>query len=322
MTDKTTIALAGAGGDLGHRIAKALVAQGAEVLALVRPGLSDAERSRIAKSGANLALADPNDVDAMAAACAGASCVVSALNGVRDVMIFRQGVLLDAAIKAGVPRFIPSDYSADFTRTRPGQNRNFDLRREFMARVELAPIMATSVLNGAFMDMLGREMPIIQPRLRRVLYWHDADQLLDFTTKDDVAAYVAAVALDVSAPRILRIAGDACEPGVAPGERLGDRRPRTLRTDRGRSRNPCLWNRPLSEGTPRRTGISPPFEVPPSPDPPAAPAGDQEGYERIQGVRGRRRRLGSHALTAIDASTARRCESTRLNRSWANPSTE
>ena len=208
MADKPMIALAGAGGDLGHRIAKALVARGAGVRALVRPGLGEAERSRIAASGATPIQADPSDVNAMAAACAGAACVVSALNGVRDVMLGRQGVLLDAAVKASVPRFIPSNYSADFARTRLGQNRNFDLRREFMARVDAAPIRATSVLNGAFMDMLGREMPIIQPRLRRVLYWHNADQLLDFTTKDDVAAYVAAVALDDTAPRILRIAGD------------------------------------------------------------------------------------------------------------------
>lgn len=88
------------------------------------------------------------------------------------------------------------DYSADFTKTRPGDNRIFDLRREFMAVVDQAPIKATSILNGAFMDMLGRKMPIILPRIRRVLYWHNADQLLDFTTKDDVAAYVAAAAMD------------------------------------------------------------------------------------------------------------------------------
>ena len=53
--------------------------------------------------------ADPADIDAMAAAIAGAACVVSALNGLHDVMIDRQGVLLDAAVKAGVPRFISSD---------------------------------------------------------------------------------------------------------------------------------------------------------------------------------------------------------------------
>jgi nucleoside-diphosphate-sugar epimerase len=118
-------------------------------------------------------------------------------------------VLLDAAVKAGVPRFISSDYSADFTRTTPGDNRNFDLRREFMARANRAPIKVTSILNGAFLDMLGAEMPIIQPRIRRVLHWGSADQLLDFTTKDNVAAYVAAAALDETTPRILRIAGDS-----------------------------------------------------------------------------------------------------------------
>jgi hypothetical protein len=77
--------------------------------------------------------------------------------------------LLDAAVKAGVPRFISSDFAADFTKSIPGRNRNFDLRRAFMARVDTAPIRVTSILNGAFLDMLGAEMPIIQPRIHRVL---------------------------------------------------------------------------------------------------------------------------------------------------------
>ena len=63
-------------------------------------------------------------------------------------------------------------------------------------------------MNGAFMDMLGAEMPIIQPRMHRVLYWGSADQPLDFTTRDDTAAYTAAAALDGDAPRRLRVAGD------------------------------------------------------------------------------------------------------------------
>ena len=209
MTANPVVALAGASGDLGFRIAKALAARGADVRALVRPGLDAEEQSRIEALGALPVSVDPADVDLMARALAGASCVVSALNGVREVMIDRQGVLLDAAVKAGVPRFIPSDFAADFTKTELGRNRNFDLRREFMVRVDAAPIKATSILNGAFLDMLGAEMPIIQPGIHRVLYWHDADQLLDFTTKDDVAAYVAAAAMDDTTPRILRIAGDS-----------------------------------------------------------------------------------------------------------------
>ena len=206
--ERPIIALAGASGDLGERIARALVARGADVRALGRHDVTASERARVQAMGVKFTAADPRDVDAIAAACVGASCVVSALNGVRAVMIDRQSVLLEGAIRAGVPRFIPSDFSADFTRTLPGDNRNFDLRREFMAILDRAPIRATSILNGAFMDMLGAEMPIIQPRMHRVLYWHDADQPLDFTTKDDTAAYAAAAAMDDTTPRILRIAGD------------------------------------------------------------------------------------------------------------------
>lgn len=209
MHDAPVVMVAGASGDLGGRIARALVARGATVRALVRPNVDAAEGRRIEAAGATLRKADPADLAAMADACAGAACVVSALNGVRAVMIDRQTVLLEAAVRAGVPRFIPSDYSADFTRTRPGDNRNLDLRREFMRVANRAAIKATSILNGAFMDMLGSEMPIIQPRIRRVLYWHDAEQSLDFTTKDDVAAFTAAAAMDDTTPRILRIAGDA-----------------------------------------------------------------------------------------------------------------
>ena len=101
---------------------------------------------------------------------------------------------------ASVPRFISSDFCSDYTKTEPGHNRNFDLRREFMGRADRAPISVTSVMNGAFMDMLGAEMPIVQPRIHRVLYWGSPDQPLDFTTRDDTAAYTAAAALDGDHP--------------------------------------------------------------------------------------------------------------------------
>ena len=208
MDDRHIVVLAGATGDLGSRIAKALVARGAEVRALVRPDASRDELMHLESMGADLRKVSPIDGEALAEACRGASCVVSALNGLHEVIVDRQSVLIDAAVKAGVPRYISSDYSADFTKTTPGENRNFDLRREFMAHADRVPIKVTSILNGAFLDMLGAEMPIIQPRIHRVLQWGDADQLLDFTTKDNVAAYVAAAALDADTPRILRIAGD------------------------------------------------------------------------------------------------------------------
>jgi len=102
--------------------------------------------------------------------------VVSALSGLRDVVVEAQTSLLDAAVKAEVPRSIPSDYSIDFTKPVPGGNRNLDLRRDFHLRLDKAPIVATTIFNGAFADLLTCPAPIIFFKLRRVVYWGDASQ--------------------------------------------------------------------------------------------------------------------------------------------------
>ena len=203
--DDTTIVLAGATGDLGGRIAKSLFERGARVRALVRPASAAHEIEALRSQGAEIVEVDFNSVSALTAACSGGSCVVSALSGLRDVIVDAQTVLLEAAVAAWVPRFIPSDFAIDFTKLSPGTNRNLDLRREFRERLDRAPIAATSVLNGMFTDLLTGQAPVILFPFKRVLYWGDADQPLDFTTMDDAAAFTA---LDPSTPRFLRIAGD------------------------------------------------------------------------------------------------------------------
>lgn len=213
MSDATQIiVLAGGSGDLGGRIATSLVKRGAHVRALVHSGTPVDKRDRLSAIGTTVIEVSFDDPQDLASACKGATGVVSALNGLHPIIIGTQGRLLQAAVASGVPRFIPSDFSLDYTRTRPGDNRNMDLRREFMAQIDTAPIRATSVLNGAFMDLLTGQAPIILHRVGKVLYWGNADQQIDFTTKDDVARYAAAAALDPSAPRYLRIAGDVVTP--------------------------------------------------------------------------------------------------------------
>lgn len=207
MTD--TIVLAGATGDLGGRIAAALLKRGAAVRALVR---SDTPRDRVealGRLGAEIVLVRFADSSALTNACRGASCVVSALSGLEDVIITAQGQLLNAAVAAGVPRFIPSDFALDYRAIPPGQNRNFDLRRHFRRNLDTAPIRATSIWNGGFMDMLSGQMPLIQRPIYRVLYWQDPYVRFPLTTKDDTAAFTAAAALDPDAPRDLHIAGSS-----------------------------------------------------------------------------------------------------------------
>ena len=101
-----------------------------------------------------------------------------------------------------------SDYSIDFTKFPPGENRNLDLRRELHERLDKTSISATTIFNGTFADMLTGQMPLVLFKLKRVIYWGDADQRMDFTTRDDRAAFTASAALDPSTPPFLRIAGD------------------------------------------------------------------------------------------------------------------
>jgi nucleoside-diphosphate-sugar epimerase len=206
--DDAVIVLAGATGNLGGRIASAILNRGAKVRALVRSGSDPDKVEDLRKRGAAIARVDFNSASELSEACRGGACVVSALAGLRDVIVEAQTLLVDAAVKAGVPRFIPSDFSIDFTKLPAGTNRNLGLRREFHARLDRAPIAATSILNGMFADLLTGQAPVILFKLKRVVYWQDADLPLDFTAMDDAARFTAAAALDAAAPRFLRIAGD------------------------------------------------------------------------------------------------------------------
>ncbi len=205
-----TIAVAGSNGNLGTRICKELVARGVEVRALVRK--SDAKAEKFPKGAAEIVHVKDWTVEELKKATAGATCVVSALQGLRDVIIAAQTSLLQGAVAAGVPRFIPSDFSCDFTKQAPGLNRNLDLRREFHGVLAKTKIKSTSILNGAFMELLAGRMPLLDLTHKKVTFAGDPDQKLDFTTMDNTAAFTAAAALDGDAPEILRCAGDQISP--------------------------------------------------------------------------------------------------------------
>lgn len=205
---KPIILVAGATGNLGERITRELLTLGAEVRVIVRQSTDTNRTEQLERLGAKVFKVDMSDVNAVAEACKEVLCVVSALAGMRELILDTQSVLLDAAVKAGVPRFIPSDYSLDFTKFHPGENRNLDWRREFHTRLDKLPIKATSIYCGAFMDMLTGQMPMIMFKQKMVIYWGDADYPLSFTSIADTAAFTAHAALDPDTPRSLWIAGD------------------------------------------------------------------------------------------------------------------
>ena len=219
---KSTILVAGGTGNLGGRIVKALLKRGATVRAIVRSGSELEKNEKLIALGAEVITVNMSDAASLASACQDVACIVSALSGLHDVIVDAQTQLLEVAIRAGVPRFIPSDFSSDFTKMPEGENRNFDLRKEFHQYLDKSSIAATSILNGAFADeILGFNTPLYDVKNYRVGYWgNDPDWKIDFSTMDNTADYTAAAALDSETPRILRIASFQISPNelIASGE--------------------------------------------------------------------------------------------------------
>jgi nucleoside-diphosphate-sugar epimerase len=208
----TRVLVVGASGRMGQKIASELAARGAAVRVTHRATTKPEALAALRATGAEPVAADLADADGLARACAGVDVVVSSVQGLRDVIVDGQTRLLRAAEAAGVARMVPSDYALDFFKTEPGGNRNLDLRRDFNAALDASRVRGTSVLCGAFMDLIamGRIGPAPDTGVYRV--WGDPDQPYDFTLTDDVARYVAAVALDAGAGRFVRVAGDTLSP--------------------------------------------------------------------------------------------------------------
>ena len=202
------IAVAGANGNLGRKIVSHLVARGVKVRALLRQGKRRNDTHVFQDMGVEVYEIDFDNPLSLVDACLECDVVVSALSGVRDVIVDAQTSLLNAAVEAKVKRFIPSDYCIDYRKLQSDDNRNLALRREFSKVLDQAPIEAASVLNGMFTDLLTTDAPVILFKQKRIFYWGNGDQKMDFTTVDNTAEFTAAVACDKSTPRWLTIAGD------------------------------------------------------------------------------------------------------------------
>ncbi len=212
---KKTILVAGATGNLGIRICEALLTRGASVKAIVRESTDTDKIELLKELGVEVKIIDLNNIDAICTECENIQCVVSALAGLGEVIIDLQTKILDGAIKAGVPRFIPSDFCTDYNYLHEGENRNFDLRRTFKKYLDGSPIRATSIFNGCFADILKYNTPILNLKDKSIGYWGDrSDWKLDFTTMDNTASFTAEAALDNTAPRDLQIASFQISPNM------------------------------------------------------------------------------------------------------------
>ncbi|KAH8674691.1 hypothetical protein BGZ60DRAFT_504493 [Tricladium varicosporioides] len=143
------VALAGAGGSIGKSILSALIASNEFIVTVLKRPTSKATFP------ANVKVIEVNfnSVEALTQVLKGQDALISAVS---FESISSQTLLIDAAISAGVRRFIPSNYGSDFEnktlRTFPAFRDRIKIDDELRRKVPGTGMSFTTVVNGVVID--------------------------------------------------------------------------------------------------------------------------------------------------------------------------
>ena len=232
--------IVGATGELGGRVVRLLRADGHDVRCLVRAGTDDAELREV---GATVVRGDLTDPPSLRAACEGVDTVIATaaaiariLAGARTPTIRETDeigmlALVDSAESAGVQRFVyisfptedaigtPMERAKLAVEKRLGTSsmRTVILRSDAFQEIHLAPI-------GRF-DMAAGKVSVIGK----------GDTRRRWIATDDVAALMAAVAVEPDPPAMLTFGGPEAmskNEAIALAEQLTNRRMKVQRMPR------------------------------------------------------------------------------------------
>ncbi|KAK5042920.1 hypothetical protein LTR84_012009 [Exophiala bonariae] len=204
-----TIAIAGITGKFGRLLALCLLKALPEVklrgLAREPSKVDDPSLSSV-----NLFQGDAFDVDRIRQFVRGADVVCCCYLGDDHLMIQGQKILIDVAEEEGVPRYIASDWSLDWTKLEMGKlfaKESCQRVHEYLATK--ANIRGVHILIGGFTDVIFAPFFRIWDQENLTFnYWGTGDEMWECTSYLNSAQYTAAVCLDREAVGILRFVGD------------------------------------------------------------------------------------------------------------------
>jgi len=149
------IAVIGATGQVGTPMVKSLLENGHQVLAISRaknPG-NKSKLEALEAQGASLAFcSDYSDVDAMAKILEGSDILVASVQANKSFLVDVQPKILEAAIKAGVKRFVPNEFGAHTMGMPWGAGVVFDYKKQFQELLMKSGIEWTLFYNGGIFD--------------------------------------------------------------------------------------------------------------------------------------------------------------------------
>ncbi|KAK6371339.1 uncharacterized protein PV06_04059 [Exophiala oligosperma] len=190
----TKVAVAGGTGNLGSPVVGALLAANYSVTVLTRTGSTST--SKLPKSPRlKVTEVDYSSVASLTEALKGQDVVVSTL---ASESTGSQNPLIDAAVAAGVKRFIPSEFGSDTTHPKSSQlpiyKHKVDTQRYLKAKAAENPgFTYTLVLNGAFLSWGVQVGFIVNVQNHSATVWNGGDVPFSATNLETIGKAVVGV---------------------------------------------------------------------------------------------------------------------------------
>ncbi|KAH8160475.1 hypothetical protein CIB48_g7773 [Xylaria polymorpha] len=189
MTAITNVVLAGATGNLGPAILEQLIKAGFKVTVFTRQGSThELPASVTVKS------VDYDSVEALTAALQGQDAVISTL-GVAGLS--KQLNLVEAAVKANVKRFLPSEFGSDTTNAKnaalPVFADKVAIHKALAKEAANGKISYTSVITGPFFDWCLKAGLILNIGEKSIALYDGGERYFSATTLESVGKAVVGV---------------------------------------------------------------------------------------------------------------------------------
>ncbi|KAJ5718378.1 NAD(P)-binding protein [Penicillium malachiteum] len=190
MSFLSKVAVAGASGNLGLSIVNQLIKNGFEVTILTR------DSSQKFPPGIRVCRVDYNSSESLVSALSGQSAVVSALpRHALDI----QALLIDAAVIAGVQRFIPSEFGPDTSNFNcallPPFQGKILAQEKLKEKARSGELSYTIICTGPFLDW-GLQHGFMNIKEKRTMLYNNGDQLFSTTTLQSVGRAVCGVLMN------------------------------------------------------------------------------------------------------------------------------
>ncbi|KAH8817757.1 nmrA-like family protein [Flagelloscypha sp. PMI_526] len=207
----TVIGIAGITGKIARLIAQSLLAY-PEVK--IRGFCRDPTKYDTTDDRINLIKGEASDASSIQTFVNGCDAVICCYSGLDNaLMVDGQKLLIDACDKAGVDRYIASDWTINYTKLELGLLENKDAMKHVKTYLDSPErkVKGVHILVGTFMETWFAPFFGIfdakddkEPTLN---YWGTGNEVWEGTTYSDAAKFTAAVVLDSSAVGLQRFRG-------------------------------------------------------------------------------------------------------------------